>query len=392
MLEVHRPYPGVALVAVPQGSVLFGAPADAFKATKKYCNEHKLQFPRVLVAPQRLVADANPQFAPEFFLYDFLFVYGAAFKPELEGERLALVLDSDQVADEKKALAITLNGPSRNELAGYRDAGDRPILDAATIDRLAKVSEHMAIKKGSRPRALDEMVVTPTFDRQGMTWVLDGAMHILRTGPETFRVRAGGEEAGVDLSFTPPVVPYATLPPPSVLQTPSTFGVKPLGTRSGFDLSGPTTGFLFWVNGRALIYDGPVGTRYLLERQGINPNDIGAVVLSHCHEDHMGAFVELILGGQRPRVYTTEPIYRSMLVKLAHHFRMRETDVAAFVDYRRVTPGQPVEIFGARADFFYTVHSIPTIGMSLSMQTHGGVTHRVQISGDTMGQDRKSVV
>src|SRR5688572_8695097 len=110
-LAIHRPYPGVALLVTEHGSVLLGAPADAFKATKQYCNQHQLPFPRVLVAPQRLVAEANPQFAPEFFLYDFLFVYGAAFKPQLEAERLQLVLDHEQVEEERAALQITLTGP-----------------------------------------------------------------------------------------------------------------------------------------------------------------------------------------------------------------------------------------------------------------------------------------
>ena len=92
-LHVHRPYPGVALVVTDAGTVLVGAPADAFKATKKYCTDHDIPFPRVMVAPPKLLVEATPQFNPEFFLYDFLFVYGAAFKPELAGERLKFVLN-----------------------------------------------------------------------------------------------------------------------------------------------------------------------------------------------------------------------------------------------------------------------------------------------------------
>lgn len=387
MLDVHRPYPGVALVVTDRGSILFGAPADAFKATKRYCAQHGLPFPRVLVAPRRLVAHANPQFAPEFFLYDFLFVYGAAFKPELEHERLALVLDVDQVEEEKRALAITLDGPTLAELEGWRDAGRKPLVDARTAAMLAGVSEHMAIKKDGRRRRIDEMIDTPTFDSGGAVDLLDARVRVQRTGAASFHVRSPGGEAAIDLSFEPPVVPFATLPPPAHPPTPATFGMLALGTRSGFDLSGPTTGFLLWLNGQAVIYDGPVGTRYILGRHGIAASDVGAIVLSHCHEDHMGAFVELILGGHRPRLYTAEPVYRSMLVKLAHHFRLKEEEVAGFIDYERVTPGVPVEVFGATLDFFYTVHAIPTIGMAVSLRAGDGVTRRVQISGDTLGHE-----
>src|SRR5690606_31693852 len=64
-LDIHRPYPGVALVVTDRGSVLLGAPADAFKATKKYCADRDLPFPRELVAPQQLLVEAAPQFNPE---------------------------------------------------------------------------------------------------------------------------------------------------------------------------------------------------------------------------------------------------------------------------------------------------------------------------------------
>ncbi len=108
--EIHRPYPGVALIVTELGSILMGAPTDAFKATRKYCTDHELPFPKVLVAPTDMLARYVPQFNPEFFLYDFLFVYGAAFKPELAGERLLLVLDKDQVVVVLVALRSTLTG------------------------------------------------------------------------------------------------------------------------------------------------------------------------------------------------------------------------------------------------------------------------------------------
>jgi CRP-like cAMP-binding protein/glyoxylase-like metal-dependent hydrolase (beta-lactamase superfamily II) len=385
-LEVHRPYPGVALVVTEYGSVLLGAPTDAFKATKSFCNTHQLPFPRALVAPQSLLVDANPQFNPEFFLYDFLFVYGAAFKPELAHERLLVVADEQQVQGTLRALRMTLLGPSRSELAGYRDQGGHKILTSSTVDQLANISEHMAIKKDGRARAVEEMVETRAFDGDGMAVLFDGSVTLWREGPRGFRFRCGNLQAEIDLSFEPPVVPFATLPVPLLPQTPETFAVKLLGTRSGFDLSGPTTGFLFWLNGRALIYDGPVGTRYLLEHQGIAADDVEGVILSHCHEDHMAAFVELILAGEKPRVYTAEPIYRSALVKLASYFGRPESEVAAFIDYHRVTPGEPLNVNGATLDFFYTVHAIPTIGVSVSMRDRGN-TRRVQISGDTMHHD-----
>jgi CRP-like cAMP-binding protein len=383
VLEIHHPYPGVALVVTDRGSVLLGVPADAFKATKFYCNKHKLPFPRILVAPQILLIDAAPQFNPEFFLYDFLFVYGAAFKPELAQERLLLVADKAQLHSVKEALRITLNGPSRSELAGYCDSQGRRILDDTTVDQLSRVSEFMAIKKGEKPRTLEDSLRTLFFEN-GEVRLFDGLLQIARDGPQAFNLTQQGRRAHVDINVTSPVVPFATLPTPKMVQTPLEFGIKALGTRSGFDLSGPTTGFVFWLNGLAVIYDGPVGTKYLLESQGISVDDVDSVILSHCHEDHMGAFIEMILAGRRPKVFTAEPIYRSALTKLACYFQQPEADVASYVDYQRVTPGEPVEINGAQFEFFYTVHSIPTLGLSVTKNDRLGRKHSIQISGDTL--------
>ncbi|MBN1962341.1 MAG: cyclic nucleotide-binding domain-containing protein [Deltaproteobacteria bacterium] len=383
MLDVHRPYPGVILLVSTNGSVLFGAPADAFKATKACCQRYKLPFPRVLVAPQRMLVDFTPQFAPEFFLYDFLFVHGAAFKPDLQNERLTLVLDADRIENELRALSLTLNGPSRDELTNYRDAEGKTILDAKTVSLLADISEHLAIKKDHRPRRLEEMVSAIAFDQNGSVDLLDSTLQVIRTGPANFLVRSSNSEVEINLDFETPITPFSTLPVPIEDQTPASFALKSLGTRSGFDLTGPTTGFLLWLNGHAVLYDGPVGTRYLLERQGINPNDISAVVLSHCHEDHMGSFIDLILGGHKPKLFTAEPIYRSMLQKLSHQLRLTDKEVASFIDYTRITPGTPLDAFGATFNFFYTIHSIPTIGMSVTMRGPSDI-HRIQISGDTM--------
>lgn len=387
-ISIHRPYPGVALVETEHGSVLLGAPADAFKATKRYCQEHGLAFPRVLVAPQTMLVAATPQFAPEFFLYDFLFVYGAAFKPDLAHERLQLVLDEDHVEQEKLALRMTLVGPTREEMREYRDGTGATLVAPQDENALASVSEHMAIKKADgSARTVDDMIEVVTFNSKGIATLLDGKLELRRRGPQGFEIHVGKTRKTVDLTFDTPVVPFSTLPTPTAPEHPLCFGVKALGTRSGFDLSGPTTGFLVWVNGRAVIYDGPVGTRYLLESQGLSFADVEAVVLSHCHEDHMGAFVELILAGHRPKVLTAEPIYRSALVKLSNYFQQPQEEVAAYVDYQRVTPGEPLTLLGATFDFFYTVHAIPTIGMSVSMRDAGGATHRIQVSGDTLHHD-----
>ena len=383
MLEIHRPYPGVALVVTELGSVLLGVPTDAFKATKRYCTDAGLPFPKILVAPQQMLVGAAPQFNPEFFLYDFLFIHGAAFKPELAGQRLELVLDEQQVAEVKNSLRITLTGPTLEELESYRDGSGNQLIDKPTATFLSDVALDMAIKKDGNPRSLDDMLDISKFDSRGNVELLGGSLQLQRDGENAFIIKRGRKQERVNLTVHTRVLPYATLPIPSSIQRPLKFGVKPLGTRSGFDLSGPSTGFIIWVDGKVCVYDGPVGTRYLLESQGIACDDISMIVLSHCHEDHMGAFVELVLSGNRPKVFTTEPIYRSALIKLSSYFRMPEARVAEFIDYHRVEPGQPFDNLGATFELFYTVHAIPAVGIRVRY-SGAGPTRELVISGDTL--------
>ncbi len=386
-LKVHRPYPGVALVATDEGTILLGAPADAFKAVKAYATQHKIAFPRILVAPRQAIAHATPQFVPEFFLYDFLFVYGAAFKPDLANERLMFVIDASREKSERETLRMTLLGPTAAELTSYRDEQGRPAVREADVKVLAGISEHMAAKRGGATLMPDDMITTTAWGADGSVSLFGGKVRLQRDNGNSITVTAGSDEETVDLTVPADITPFNTLPTPKEPLLPMRFGVQSLGVRGGFDLSGPTTGFLIWVNGRGVLFDGPAKTRTLLDSQGIAFTDIDALILSHCHEDHMNSFVELVTTGHRPRVYTTEAIYRSALVKLANYFDTTTEEVAKLVDYQRVQPGEAVRIAGASFDFFYTVHPIPTLGVDVSLRDANGAVYRIVVSGDTLHLD-----
>ena len=383
-LDVHQVYPGVALAVMGTDSALFGAPADAFKAVKQYCMTHNLPFPRTLVAPQALVANQVPQYNPEFFLYDFLFVYGAAFRPDLMNERLMLVLDENQVEPAVNSLRMTLMGPSYDEIASYVDPTGARSVDDGIARFLSGVSTQMAIKQGDAPRPMDTIISTITFDQANKTSIFNGELPVERTSPTSFVVGTGANKTEITIDIPPRVRPFSTLEQTSYTQYPSKFAIKPLGVRSGFDLSGPCTGFLFWINGRIVMYDGPVGTGFLLEQHGISFGDIDSVILSHCHEDHMGAFVELMLSGRRPRLYTTEVIYQSALIKLSTYLGMPMEEAARYLDYHRIEHQQPFDLLGANFKIFYTVHAIPTVGIEITMKDDTGQEHTIIVSGDTL--------
>ncbi|MEE2959659.1 MAG: MBL fold metallo-hydrolase [Myxococcota bacterium] len=388
-LKIHSIYPGVALVVAGDQSALFGAPAAAFKATKSYCKQHDIPFPKALVAPKQLLSNHTSQYTPEFFVYDFLFVYGAAFRPELAKDRLNLVLGQKQAAASLDALRMTLTGPTLEEMLGYRDEDGTKSIPEKDARFLATISDYLAIKDGNKIRHVDTIVEPLLFDEAEEITIFSGELRIHRSGATSFELGYRGENYDIDLRLPKDVTPFSLLPPASYPQHPHTLALKAIGVRSGFDLSGPCTGFLIWINGKMVTYDGPDGMRYLLGQQGLTLDDIDSVILSHCHEDHFGAFIELIGSGRRPRVFTSEPIYRSALVKLSATFDKPKEEVAKYFDYHRVEHNQTVNVLGAELTFFYTLHSIPTLGLKVSMRDETNQKHTIVISGDTL--DRESI-
>lgn len=379
-----EPWPGLALFITERGAVLYGAPADAFKATKQFCTENGLPMPVVLAAPKTGLVNSAPQFVPEFFLYDFLFVRGAAFKPELAHEKLTLVVEPGSEERELNALRLTLYGPNREELESFRDADNG--LTAEHVDFLARVSEHMAIKRGGGTGGIYDMAEAVAYDADDSVRLFDGEYRLRRTGPFTVELSGPDGSASARVETHGLVPPFNPVPAPSDPLEPMQFGMQALGVRGGFDPSGPTTGFLLWLNGRGVLFDGPPKALQVLDAQGISPDDIEALVLSHCHEDHMASFAELVLELNRPRVLTAEPIYRSALQKLATNLNMPESAVAELMDYEPISPGTPHHGWGATFDFFYTVHPIPTLGLTASA-TIDDTEYRMTITGDTLDHD-----
>lgn len=143
---------------------------------------------------------------------------------------------------------------------------------------------------------------------------------------------------------------------------PPPFGMTVLGASHGFDPQGKTTGFILWIGRRGVLIDPPVDTTHHLREAGVMPKIIDGVILTHCHADHdSGVFAKLLEEG-RTRLYTTPTILASFLRKYSSLSGISEADLRETFSFRPVRIGQATSINGAELFFFYTLHSIPTIG------------------------------
>jgi CRP-like cAMP-binding protein len=91
----------------------------------------------------------------------------------------------------------------------------------------------------------------------------------------------------------------------------------------------------------------------------------------------------MILSEQTVNIITTREIYESMLIKVAGVLGEPIDEIRNYLVFTEVIPGKPVRMYGARWEFFYTVHTIPTIGFRVSVDGPDGKEHTLVHSSDT---------
>eukprot|EP00567_Pseudictyota_dubia_P015152 CAMPEP_0197438654 /NCGR_PEP_ID=MMETSP1175-20131217/5574_1 /TAXON_ID=1003142 /ORGANISM="Triceratium dubium, Strain CCMP147" /LENGTH=1734 /DNA_ID=CAMNT_0042968425 /DNA_START=546 /DNA_END=5750 /DNA_ORIENTATION=+ len=167
-----------------------------------------------------------------------------------------------------------------------------------------------------------------------------------------------GHEDGIDQIHIPKKVVPPTFHPPS-------FGVTVLGNSHGFDKNGSTSGYVLWVNGRGVMIDPPPYASATLEREGIRPRMIIAIIITHCHADHDAGAFQKVMTGSRVAVITTPTIYKSFIRKYAALSGLNPELLRHSHRHRPAIVGQPLKFQGATFHFTYTLHTIPCIAFKV---------------------------
>ena len=157
-----------------------------------------------------------------------------------------------------------------------------------------------------------------------------------------------------ELSDIPRTIAPPTFHPPS-------FGVTVLGNSHGFDKSGSTSGYVLWINGRGVMIDPPPYSSATLEREGIRPQMIMAIIVTHCHADHDAGTFQKVMTGSRVAVITTPTIYKSFIRKYSALSGLNPSLLRHSHRYRPAIIGRLLQFQGASFDFHYTLHTIPCI-------------------------------
>ena len=151
----------------------------------------------------------------------------------------------------------------------------------------------------------------------------------------------------------------------SVLQTPEyvfclpVFGITFIGTSHGFDGHGLTTGFILWIESRGVLVDPPIGTNAFLRANRIPPSCIRDVILTHVHADHDAGLLPVIHAHPvRLTVHSFRTVVEAYLRKLRAKGVSRPEHL---FDFHPVMAGRQEKISGARWNFEFSFHALPTL-------------------------------
>ncbi|KKL59521.1 hypothetical protein LCGC14_2214510, partial [marine sediment metagenome] len=100
----------------------------------------------------------------------------------------------------------------------------------------------------------------------------------------------------------------------------------------------------------------------------VNPKLIDSIILTHCHADHDAGTLQKILEEGKITIYSTKTVMTSFLKKYSSLTGEPVSYLIRLFNFHPIYLGKPVYMHGGEFIFFYTLHSIPTIGFTLKFQ------------------------
>jgi len=329
---------GGYLVDTAEGYIQFGSPPETLKDTIFLPKgvPHYFVLPMEHFHPAVGMSVAEIEF-PIYYNYFFKKTKTTIYVQKDHIQNLAVVLQEAIFGPEKLDIAPEIFDP---EQYGVPD--------------LAKELEYF--RAG---RTLDEMVDLLPIENEGF-WI--GKVYVKPLEGGGFLVREEGQEdreIPAEMNFQAVFELGDTQAEPF---KPPLLGITCLGPSHGFDPFQNTSGFILWINKVGIMVDPPVNSTFWLSQSNVNPKFIDSIILTHCHADHDAGTFQKILEEFRVKIYTSPTVMQSFLRKYSALTRIPAPRLMEMFDFCPVIINKPVNIHGALFTFFYTLHSIPTVG------------------------------
>lgn len=347
---VYKLQRGGFLVETAIGYIQFGSPPETIKDTMALPGG----VPEIFVLPRRMFSWIKGISVAEieFPLYYNFF---------LRNKKTLIICRKEQFAQIKEVLEESLFGPEKFDIAN-----DYTMIDGSLHIPDIK-SEMSYFRRGNR---LSNMVRFGLFENGQFIYK---GIKIAITSSGDYCVSSHGEPVATvpgEVEYTPQYFIGERLKDPYL---PPLFGVTCLGPSHGFDPEENTSGFIIWLNHQGVMIDPPVNSTEWLEASNVSPKFIDSIILTHCHADHDAGTFQKILEEGKITVYTTETVMGSFLEKYSALSRINTEYLGKLFNFHPVKIGAPIYINGGKFEFFYMLHSIPTIGFRMEFQNQSFV-------------------
>lgn len=342
---------GGTLIKTPCGCLQVGAPPETIKDTMKILGDVPDTFviPNKMFSSERGVSLADFEF-PTY--YNFF----------IKRRPVKIIGFEHQLKVCQHIVKEALLGPETINLVREFPYG----INRDLIPNLKAEMEYLRADtiSGDRKAELSDMVSSIAWDDNNRVpfgnLILERDKHNLRVidndkvlAEVSLNVAFGANVADViaDKPFEPPL-----------------FGITVIGSGSGFDTSELTSGFILWINKRGILVDPPVDSTKWLKTMDINPRLIDDCILSHCHADHDSGLLQKLLEESKINLYTTETVMESFVRKYQPLTGLSHNAFMNLFKFHPINIQVPIRINGGEFRFFYTLHSIPTIGFEVYFQ------------------------
>lgn len=386
LVSVFSPTEGATLYSSSLGNILIGCPPEILKAL---LIAH-LPMPDTIVIPGTMYKNASSQACLEFPFYHFLFIQQGLAR----GKRLKVFAEKKTCTNLVDMLRVTLMGPNEKEALEAEEKFNIPdVTDKQKVKQIIDETRYLALKKSNGDiYSIDEMIefiplsigdkeqIYPAFEQHP-------EITIHRTDKDDYTVECDKKyHCAIKYSKMqrPAYKIIATKVTEEEINGNNAFNIRCLGASEGFDPIQPSNGFLMRMNGKWILWDCPAFLTLHLKAIGISFNDIEAVFISHIHEDHLD-IMQSVRRNKKTELFTTPEIFHCMVLKLMTVINCTYEKAASYYHYNPIYANRPFDLFNATFEVFYSVHSVPALGLRLLVPQKDRVS-KIFISGDNLSK------
>lgn len=371
-MQVEKLVAGSYLVTHHQHRILVGFPPEIIKIFLA----RKLPIPTCWLLPDRKIVQGISQYSTEFPFYHFLFFSAPPARPE----KLTVIGTARDLKVNQQILRSALLGPSEEEMFRWKIASENASFLRRELDYLAL--------KDSAGKVLPVSHFLKEVELETDNFIkIDDDFWVRHTGFNRYEFQT--KDANLPLLIEEESVrtfPYELAPLPQLPVAAS--NLKIMGGGNGFTPNRPCTGFLVEHQGIRLLVDVGPYIGQLTQHHGFSLSQIHGIYLTHIHDDHTAGLTEFIQSGNKVDLFSTPEVARAAFQKLALLYDQSEEQIAKNFNFIEVFPHQTISYYGMEMKSYYSIHSVPCLGLSLRLKTQGLPDFHLLYPSDTLKLER----